>query len=96
MTLIAFNAEGCSDTLVYADTIIVNIQPIADFSADILEGCSPVEITFTNNSSGLSNPVYEWDFGNGDVSMLSDPSYTYMNQGVYTVSLIVTNDQGVF
>ena len=26
--------------------------------------------------------------------MLSDPSYTYTNQGVYTVSLIVTNDQG--
>ncbi len=65
------------------------------FSADILEGCSPVwELLLQITLPDYRIQFYEWDFGNGDCPFLSDPSYTYMNQGVYTVSLIVTNDQG--
>lgn len=44
---------------------------------------------FTNTSSnGLS---YYWDFGDGNTSSASDPTHTYQQAGVYTVSLIATD-----
>ncbi|MBL7924320.1 MAG: PKD domain-containing protein [Bacteroidia bacterium] len=94
ITLVAYNNEGCTDTLVYADTVHVYAQPIADFSVDRLEGCSPFPVQFVNLSTGLDNPVYDWDFGTGDVSAGSDPAYVYANSGVYTVTLTVTNLNG--
>lgn len=92
--LVAFTAEGCSDSLVYQDTVKVYLQPEAMFSADVLEGCSPVLVNFVNESSNLSNPSFEWEFGNGTLSTQTHPQYTYLNQGVYTITLIVTNEHG--
>lgn len=94
ITLIAYSTEGCSDSLVYADTIHVFSQPVAQFTADVLEGCSPVFVNFINQSSGLSNAIFDWEFGNGDVSNLQNPQYNYLTQGLYTITLIVTNDNG--
>ncbi|MEM8908719.1 MAG: PKD domain-containing protein, partial [Bacteroidota bacterium] len=49
-----------------------------------------ITVSFNNTSSnGLT---YEWDFGDGSpVSTTPNPTYTYDNQGVYTVSLFVSN-----
>ncbi len=94
ITLIAYNAEGCTDTMIYPDSVYVNSQPSVAFSADITAGCNPVTVQFTDASSGTFNPVYNWDFGNGDFSALQNPAYTYTQPGVYTVSLIVTNEGG--
>ncbi len=41
------------------------------------------------------NPQYEWNFGDGKgTSNLRNPSYTYEENGTYTVTLIVTDDCG--
>lgn len=94
ITLIAYNTEGCSDTLVYPDPISVYSQPAVDFTADVTTGCNPVAVQFTDGSAGTYNPAYLWDFGNGDFSNSQNPSYIYTQPGVYTVSLIITNDGG--
>jgi PKD repeat protein len=47
-------------------------------------------VQFTDLSTG---PVtgWNWSFGDGNTSTLENPSYTYANAGLYTVSLTVTN-----
>lgn len=53
-----------------------------------------LEVNFTNLS--LKSPTsYEWDFGDGGNSVLKDPTHTYTNPGFYSVTLKVTNTEGV-
>ena len=64
----------------------------ADFTADKTGGCSPLDIRFTNKSSGFSaGATYSWDFGNGNSSTLTSPGTTYKDEKVYTVKLSVTD-----
>ena len=72
-------------------TLVSNAQPYADFAMDKTGGCSPVTINFTNLSGGFSaNAKYSWDFGNGNSSVLKNPSAIYLKEQVYTVTLTVT------
>jgi len=63
--------------------------PVASFEADKVFGCTPVVVSFTNNSSPASNATYWWDFGNGVNSTEFEPQNIYTESGYYTVSLIV-------
>lgn len=65
--------------------------PTAAFEANPPAGNAPLDVTFINNSSG--GETFEWDFGNGDgntVNDMSDQNTTYTDQGIYTVTLTVT------
>ena len=46
-----------------------------------------------NNTSGSADS-YVWDFGDGQTSTEESPSYTYANDGFYTVTLTATNAFG--
>ncbi len=94
ITMIAYNDEGCSDTLVFSDTIHVFTQPHAEFAVDVMEGCSPVIVNFTNNSSGLSNSSFIWDFDDGNSVSSFNAAHTYSNPDIYTITLTVTNSNG--
>lgn len=64
-------------------------RPFASFSADT-EFAEPGEIIgFRNKSNNYSR--IEWDFGDGSVSDVSNPTHWYSNPGVYTVTLTVYN-----
>jgi gliding motility-associated-like protein len=68
-------------------------QPVASFSASPLAGCSPLVVSFTDQSSG--NPTsWLWDLGNGATSTQQNPATTYINSGFYTVVLTVSNASG--
>lgn len=62
----------------------------ADFSGTPTSGYLPLTVQFTDASYG---PVdqWSWNFGDGNVSFLQNPLYTYPDAGNYTVSLTVTN-----
>ena len=84
--------EGCASQLT-SQTVDVLKTPQPLFEADAIEGCDPMEVTFTNNSSNLSDDVtYLWSFGTGDESSDDNPTYTFNGPGTYTVSLTVTNN----
>jgi gliding motility-associated-like protein len=73
--------------------IPLNAQVQANFTADTTNGCGSITVTFTNTSSGnIAN--YEWDFGNGNSSILQNPSATYSSAGTFDVELIVSNASG--
>jgi PKD repeat protein len=70
-----------------------NIAPIylnANFSANTLTGQWPIQVSFTDISSG--NPTtWKWNFGDGNSSIERNPKHTYNNTGLYDVKLIACN-----
>jgi len=83
------NFGACSDSVTKVFTVAN--KPAASFtSTGNTKSCQlPDTIQFNNASTGGSS--YLWDFGNGDTSTQINPSETYINVGVYNVSLIVQN-----
>lgn len=72
---------------------LVAAQPVANFSANRTSGCSPLSVQFSDLSSG-SPTSFAWSFGNGNNSILQNPSATYVVPGTYTVTLTVSNASG--
>lgn len=63
------------------------MRPIPDFSAVPVSGASPLAVTFTDLSTGATS--WLWDFGDGETSVLQNPSHTYATSGTYTVNLTI-------
>ena len=62
-------------------------MPNAKFSADANQGTAPFEVNFTDESP--NTPIgWDWSFGTGDVSTDQNPTYTYNDPGVYSVSMV--------
>ncbi|MFA5021358.1 MAG: PKD domain-containing protein, partial [Patescibacteria group bacterium] len=85
------STNGCSNLLLI--DYIINPMPEADFTADSLQGQSPLTVQFTNLSViSEGNLHYLWYFGDGDSSVLEDPSHVFLNTGQYDVRLIAVSD----
>ena len=67
-------------------------SPVAGLSASVNVGCSPLSVSFDNQSTGAVS--YSWDFGNGAISTVENPTVVYLAPGSYTVSLIATSTTG--
>jgi PKD repeat protein len=92
------NTTGCTNQQFgqaedYTIVILPDLTPpTADFSASPLFSCDG-EIDFMNASSGNSTG-FVWYFGDGSMSTETDPTYTYLTEGFFTVSLVAINDNG--
>ena len=60
---------------------------IADFIADPIIGCVPLNVSFTNRS--VMGDSLIWDFGDGEKSNSINPTHEYKNPGEYLVILTV-------
>jgi len=68
--------------------------PVAGFAATPVTGYAPLNVTFTDTSA--NNPVqWLWDFGDNTNASIQNPIHTYRTPGNFTVSLGVTNDDGM-
>jgi gliding motility-associated-like protein len=84
---------GCTDSLVKAAYVIVH-KPHADFSVPGNTAiCRNRAVPFSNASTA-SNPTYQWSFGDGGSSTAQTPVHFYLQTGIYTVKLVVTDDLG--
>ena len=70
-----------------------SIIPVAGFSTSTTTGNVPLEVAFTEASTGFPNS-WKWDFGDGTGSTEQNPSHTYSTAGAYTVNLTVSNTNG--
>jgi PKD repeat protein len=77
--------------LYFSANALFSQQIVAAFETDTTKGCIPVVINFYNNSVPDTNLSYFWDFGNGTNSTLKNPSSIYLNAGIYSVSLVVSD-----
>ncbi len=88
------NTANCNNT----DIIPITVEPlpVANFTQDVLSGCTDLLVNFTNTSSGAV--TYTWDFGDGNSSGTIDPSHTFVNNNAididFTTSLIASTAFG--
>lgn len=92
--LVAINQFGCSDTFYFTSPITVLQTPAAQFSANTLTGCTPLNIQLNNQSTDTINVSYNWIFGNGSTSTSINPSAVYPDSGLFNIELIALNANG--
>lgn len=72
---------------------VSNNPPNASFTSS----CTGLSCTFTNNSTDSDGSIVSqsWDFGDGTGSSTqTNPNYSYLSDGTYTVKLSVTDNIG--
>lgn len=96
VSLSVTTAVGQSPIASQLNFIEVEELPKANFSASPTSGPAPLNVNFTDLSSGGSDVITEWlwDFGDSTSSTLPSPSHRYASDGVYDVSLTVTTSSG--
>ncbi len=97
--IITLSVTNSCATVSHSDTVKVMPLPIARFGPRFDVGCSPFILEFANNSVGLPD-VYDWDFGNGTTSNISDSLFTQvfitaLEDTTFTMRLIVSNECGI-
>ncbi|MEZ4800412.1 MAG: PKD domain-containing protein [Flavobacteriales bacterium] len=94
--LIATSNTSCKDTSY--QTIHVVSAPTLVLSADVTDGCGPLDVNFSTNITGLVSS-YAWNFGNATGSAAANPGtqvYTASTSAAaYTAQLTVSNACGV-
>ncbi|HMG16168.1 MAG TPA: PKD domain-containing protein, partial [Saprospiraceae bacterium] len=89
---------GCDFTQIFPDKInVISIPvPIIKTNPDPPSSCEvPFIVSFTENSTGNGPFTYNWNFGNGNTSILGvPPSQTYTSAGTYTVKFNITDKNG--
>jgi len=81
------------NSVLFWDLALSGAVPIAEFEATPLAGFRPLEVRFTNLSSGAIDSQV-WDFGDGTSSTLYEPTHIYTTTGAFTVTLTVTGSNG--
>ncbi|MBN2104001.1 PKD domain-containing protein [bacterium] len=78
-------------------TLNVGVQsvpaPDALFTVDVTEGIYPLQVVFSNQSTGIID-TYTWDFGDFETGSVQNPVHVFQWAGVYTVQLIVSGPGG--
>lgn len=76
---------------------MANMAPMAVFTADPTSGVAPLEVSF--DASASMDPdgeivSFEFDFGNDSTSTDAVTTTTYESAGMFTVTLVVTDNEG--
>lgn len=73
-----------------------NKPPVASFLASNLTPENNEEVSFTDQSTDEDGKIvkWEWSFGDGSTSQEQHPKKTFEAEGVFTVKLTVTDDDG--
>ncbi len=92
VSLMVTDAFGCTSYFEQSAYVTVEDKPDAEIIASQTSSCyPPLDVDFTNASTGTSTLSYEWDLGNGETSTDINTSTTYDAIGVYSVSLVATD-----
>ncbi len=94
---VTLTTSGSSGSDKEIKTNLINVLgksgPVADFKADPTAGLAPLEVQFTDLTTG--NPTsWSWEFGDGAVSSDQNPQHTYNIENIYTVKLTASNSEG--
>ena len=76
-----------------ATLTVIPTAPVANFTASPTNGVTPLNVAFTDTSTG-SPTNWAWNFGDAGTSTLQNPSHNYTTAGVYTVRLIASSTGG--
>ena len=94
--LLSYSQYGMADTAI--KVIEVYPTPVSGFKANIISGCSPVDLVITNECKGLGD--MEWELGDGSAILSGDSVFrkTYENMTTmpeyHNLSVRITNEYG--
>jgi gliding motility-associated-like protein len=75
---------------VQSNEIVVTVYTVkADFTLEEQGSINSGQVRLLNKSAGADS--YAWDLGNCQVSSEENPEVTYLDDGVYLISLVATN-----
>ncbi len=83
---------GCKDQVTHSNIVTVYPEPVAFFDYQQNTSQNTGEVHFTNGSVNADS--FFWNFGDGDSSSLFNPNHLYNEPGIYTVTLVSSNDFG--
>jgi PKD repeat protein len=87
--------DSCAASNVSAWVGPIAVTTICDpATAAYSHTASNLAVVFNSSASSGTGLTYDWDFGDGNSSILDNPSHTYSSSGNYTVTLIVTDTCG--
>ncbi len=69
-----------------------NVIAVGYFQATPTSGTASLQVQFASLASGATSQ--QWEFGDGGTSTAANPSHTYTQTGVYSVSLTTTGPSG--
>ncbi|MFT3981305.1 MAG: PKD domain-containing protein [Ferruginibacter sp.] len=94
------SGTACSNLQSGTVTVVVHPLPTATFAVSA-PTCMTRTVSFTDNSTANVGALNSWSWNFGDpasgaanTSTVQNPSHIYASAGTYTVTLIVTNDEG--
>ncbi|MFO7722337.1 MAG: PKD domain-containing protein, partial [Bacteroidales bacterium] len=90
VSLAVTSSSGCTDSV--TQQLIIHPSPAPGFIMSPIFGHPPLLVNFQNTSSGADS--YLWDFGDGIFSTLTNPSHSFTQKGVFSVSLTAFTNQG--
>jgi len=85
--------QFCNAAVMIVGTEVGSPSPDAAFSASATDGALPLLVSFTDESTAGATS-WQWDFGDGTSSTSQHPTMAYVNEGTYTVTLLVNGGQG--
>jgi PKD repeat protein len=89
----ASNGDGFGN---YSRIISVGAgYPISQFTASPTYGTVPLTVYFIDTSIAHGITAWSWNFGDGGTSTLQSPPHAYTTNGVYHVTLTITDSVGV-
>lgn len=105
VTLVVTDDEGQTGSTTHAYgvpytehiNVTDNQPPIVNFSWSVdpdIDGTISFVADVTDPDGNAENAFYSWNFGDGNSSSSKNPSHTYSRSGTYTVTLVVTDEDG--
>jgi uncharacterized repeat protein (TIGR03803 family) len=93
--LIETNASGLP--VAGASVSITGTSPTIAYTANPIAGYAPMMVAFNSpdvDIQGNAITSWNWNFGDGSTSASQNPTHLYINNGVFPLALIATNDLG--
>ena len=93
------DSSGATQSQTSSTTITVASLPVVNFTFTNDNSCSGTAVQFNSNFTGSGTYTYAWDFGDGNTSVLQNPSYVFNNTNgnttqSFNVTLKITNANG--
>ena len=92
---VVLSATNNCGTVTSTQTVTIATPPTAGFIVTETNGCAPLTVQFTDQSSA-NTTNWNWTFTDGNPSSSTDqnPSVTYTSAGTYSVTLEASNTAG--